>query len=109
MIYLSSKMSGLPDFGDAAFKEEARRLKGEGKKPFIPQVRPGIAWVTCIRDDLFSLMQCSTIHMFGPWYRSHGALIELIAAHRMGLKVEIAQPIFKPLEWILNFRRKQYA
>jgi len=100
--YLSSKMAGLPDYGAAGFKAEAEWVLAHGGHPFTPKARPGTPWMTCVRDDLFCLTQCEAIRMFGPWYRSHGALIELISAHRMGIRIGIDQWFFRPLQWFLN-------
>ncbi len=107
--YISSKMSGIPKFNFPAFDAKAAELRAKGYKIWNPaehNPKRCHTWADFIRDDIQQLnKRCCSIYMFGRWYRSHGALVELLSAHRLGLRIEIEQWWLRPLQWLLNVSR----
>jgi hypothetical protein len=110
--YISSKMSGMPEYNFPAFKIKAKALRSRGYKIWNPadhNPKRCKTWTDFIRDDLSTLnKKCKGIYMFGSWYLSHGALVELIGSHRMGLDIEIEQWWLRPMQWILNATKRSY-
>ena len=105
-LYISSKMTNMPDLARDAFRAKATELRADGSAVWNPhehQPKRCSTWADFIRDDIGVLeRRCDGIYMFGRWYRSQGALVELLSAHRIGLSIVIEQWWLLPLQWILN-------
>ena len=111
-MYLSGKMSGIPEYNFPAFRRKAEELRRLGHKVWNPaehNPKRCHTWADFIRDDISVLnKRCNSIYMFGKWYRSHGALVELLSAHRLGLRIEIEQWWLCWLAWLLNTTRNPF-
>ena len=89
-LYLSGKMSGLPDLGFALFNRAAALLRGIGYDVVNPveiNDDPEAEWLSCIKVDLDHLATCDAIALLPNWQDSFGAKIEHLAAQRLGLAV----------------------
>lgn len=109
MTYLSSKMTGLKDLGVSNFQREAAKLRARGEEVLVPSTEGETSWVDFIVRDLKDLEGCDKIHLFGRWYTSPGALVELLGSIRMDKEIEIAQWYFRPLQWVFNRLRYKNA
>lgn len=94
MIYISSKMSGLPDYNRQGFIEKQAELMLNGFDVWNPAYNepdwPNPTWGDYLADDILALEQnCNAIYMFGKWYRSQGSCVELLTAHRLGYEIHI--------------------
>lgn len=104
-IYISSKMSGLPNYNFEGFRRKELELKyssGGKLDVYNPAMhepdKTSSMWSEYLAMDLVDIeTKCDGIYMFGKWYKSQGACIELLAAHRLGLEIIIEN---KWLQWI---------
>ena len=95
-IYISGAMSGKPDFNFPLFHAEALRLRRIGYDVVNPaelNPDPNTGWHECLRTDLKALLECDTIALLEGWEGSSGAHLELHVAHRVGIRVVLAQSI----------------
>ena len=89
-LYLSGKMSGLPDLGFGLFNRVAAQLRAIGYEVVNPveiNDDPEAEWLSCIKVDLDYLATCDGIALLPNWHDSFGAKIEHLAAQRLGLVV----------------------
>ena len=113
-IYISGKMTGLPDLNHPAFDAAEKRLTAQGHFVINPHrisepfgtaeeisnsfeelydpayfesaVRPSLA--KCIMDaDLAAVRSCDAIYLLRGWETSRGAKKELAEAIKCGLEV----------------------
>ena len=92
-VYLSGPMSGIPGFNYPAFNAEAARLRAEGHwvvNPAEGGLPASAAWSDHMREDLRRLLGCTHIHMLPGYKYSKGAMLELIVAHSLGMKITTA-------------------
>jgi len=83
-LYLSGKMTGLPDHGFPIFNAEAARLRALGYEVINPaETQPSTDWIDCIKLDLESIRECDGIALMGNWVDSYGAIIEVMASERL--------------------------
>ncbi len=106
-IYISSKMSGLPNYNFEGFNRVEETLKKGGLDVWNPAKhepnKKDAMWSEYLADDIIDIeTNCDSILMFGQWYRSVGAVIELLTAHRLGLKIYIEQWWLKFVPKLLN-------
>lgn len=60
-------------------------------------------WSEYLAQDIIDIENnCTGIYMFGPWYRSQGACVELLSAHRLGLDIYIEQRWLKFVPFVLD-------
>ncbi len=104
-VFSSSKMSGMPGHNIIGFNRKRLELK----RRFGWQVWDQFthictsSWSREIGKDLDVLEEnCWAIYMWGKWYCAQGAWVELISAHRMGLKIYIEQWWLRWIKWMLN-------
>lgn len=108
--YISSKMSGLPNYNFDGFKKKKLELLYKEKlygyeRPFEiwnpaehEPNKTNAMWSEYLAQDIIDIEEnCTDIYMFGKWYKSQGAIIEMLTAHRLGLDVIIEN---KWLRWV---------
>lgn len=97
-IYISGKMTGLPDYNWPKFDEVENDLLNQGHIVVNPaNIARGLCvpdhlteeekWQMYIDEDLKHLGRCTTIFMLQGWENSRGANIEYNMALDMGLEV----------------------
>jgi hypothetical protein len=99
-IYLSGKMSGLPEHGFPLFNSEAARLRALGYDVVNPaelKEEPGWNWLDFMIRDLEAMKDVEAIALLDNWWDSDGAHMEHIVAQRMGYKVYMARELKEPL------------
>lgn len=90
IIYLSGKMTGLPEFNYPAFNAAAAQLRAMGHTVLNPAENPVPAcgtWAGYMRLALAQLVQCECIVLLPGWSESKGALIERKLAQVLGMDV----------------------
>ena len=95
-IYISGKMTGLPDFNFPAFHAEATRLRALGHEVINPaELNPDTdaTWHECMRRDLAALLTCDALAMLDGWQDSAGAHLEMHVAHRVGMPILFANEV----------------
>jgi len=107
MRYISSKMSGLPDYNFAGFRRKQEELIFKGHHVFNPADhepdKNDAMWSEFLAQDIINLeIYCNSIHMWGKWYRSQGACVEMLSAHRLGYKIHIEQWWLKWVPSVMN-------
>jgi len=96
-IYISSKMSGIKNFNRDAFDYTQANLESlhpnwKVWNPAQHELKGLRTWAECLADDIISLQEnCDGIYMFGQWYRSQGAIVELLSMHRLKKMIFIEQ------------------
>jgi hypothetical protein len=89
-VYLSGKMTGLPDFNYPAFNEAAAKLRALGLEVCNPAENPAPpcgTWTGYMRMALRQLVDCDCIVLLPGWSDSKGALIERRLAQALGMAV----------------------
>jgi len=95
-VYISGKMTGVPDLNFPLFNAEAARLRALGYDVVNPVELcpdPAATWHDCLKADIKALLDCDSIVMLEGWEDSQGAHLELHIAHRVGIKVRMARDI----------------
>ncbi len=105
--YISSRMSDIKDNNFPAFRRKEYELKYKGLEVWNPANhepdKTDVMWSEYLAQDIIDIeAECNSIYMFGEWYRSQGALIELLTAHRLGLTIIIEQWYLKWIPSVLN-------
>jgi len=103
--YISSMMSKLPNYNFDGFKRKKLELlckyKGTLDVWSPSEHEPNktdAMWSEYLAQDIIDIEEnCTGIYMFGQWYRSQGACVEMLAAHRLGLDIIIEN---KYLRWV---------
>lgn len=89
-VYISGPMSGIADHNFPAFNAAAAELRARGYQVVNPvdiNPDPGLAWETCLRNDLVAMLTCDTVALLPGWQRSRGAQLEQHVAHRVGMEI----------------------
>lgn len=87
-IYLSGKMSGMPEMNYPAFNAEAARLRALGFHVENPaENSEQSSWEDYMKAAIIQMLSCEVVVMLPGWSESRGALIERELALRVGLKV----------------------
>lgn len=95
-VVLVGPMSGLPDYGDAAFEEAAVLLRASGAEVWSPHERGEIpvrrseleAWRHWMRISLARIVTwAEAICVLDGWRESEGARLEVQVAEALGLIV----------------------
>lgn len=97
-IYVSGRMTGLPELNFPAFNAEAARLRALGYEVVNPaELNPSEpCWKACMRKDIAALMDCDWIAMLPNWQMSRGATEEHRLAELVGIQVFTADSIESP-------------
>lgn len=93
-IYLSGRMSGLPDFNYPAFNREAARLRSLGFEVLNPAENPEPpcgTWQGYMRMAVAQLVQCEAVALLPGWQNSRGACIEYWLAWTLGMDIVMAE------------------
>ena len=91
-IYLSGRMTGLPDFGFSKFNYWENYFKSIGYEVHNPaKAFFGITWLpwcVYIIFDILILRYCNITHIFmiEGWEKSTGACIEALVADKYGIQ-----------------------
>lgn len=89
-IYISGKMTGLPNYNFETFNAKELELREEGWdvcNPASHGLVEGAVREDYLRYDGAQLMSCSTIYMLSGWEDSEGAKWEFELAKFLGMKV----------------------
>jgi hypothetical protein len=91
-LYLSGKMSGLPDFGFPLFHQAAARLRSLGYIVVNPAELDEIdarelTWEEYLKRDIRALLDCTHIALLPNWTDSEGAQLEHHVASKLKLGV----------------------
>lgn len=91
-VYLSGKMTGLPDFGFPIFNKHAASLRASGYEVINPaeldaQDAGPMTWEQYLRRDIAHLITCDGIALIPNWTDSRGAKLEKHIAEQLGMRV----------------------
>lgn len=94
-LYLAGKMSGLPDWGFAAFAKAAAELRAQGHDVVSPAELDAFddepigsrPWADYLKRDIPQLLKCDAIALLPNWENSRGARLECHIATELGLDV----------------------
>lgn len=91
-VYLSGKMTGLPDFGFPLFHKHAASLRASGYEVVNPaeldmQDQQEMTWAQYLRRDIGHLVTCDAIALIPNWTDSRGAKLEKTIADALGMRV----------------------
>lgn len=109
-IYISGKMSGLPEENFPAFNEAAAKLRAKGftvvnpaeLKVDVTGLTGRARWQKFLKADLKVLIDCDAIVMLPGWGSSEGALLERYVARKLGLDVAYSVEAAIDL-WVVPF------
>lgn len=91
-VYVSGKMSGLPDLGFPAFNKAAALLRADGYDVVNPAELDAAdaapkQWHEYLRRDIEHLVTCDAIALLPNWNDSKGARLEHHIARELGMRV----------------------
>ncbi len=89
-VYISGRMTGMPEYNYPAFHAAARRLRDLGFDVANPAEAPSPGsntWLDYMRDAIALLVRCDGVAMLAGWQESRGARIEHDLAVSLGLVV----------------------
>ena len=92
-IYISSKMSGLPDYGVNNFDSEEAHLRSIGytniSNPSCIGKKYGYnrSYSFYLKEAIKMLLECDTIYLFGNWEDSNGAQLERSIAKALNMEI----------------------
>lgn len=93
-VYLSGKMTGLPDDGKPLFNKEAARLRALGFDVWSPAEQPDQAsWEAYMKRDMAALVECDIVATLDNWHDSRGARLEVFLARELGIAVVMAKEL----------------
>lgn len=89
-VYVSGRMTGMPELNFPAFHAAAAYLRAQGYRVINPaELDEGdtepMSWAGYMRRDIKALMDCDLIAMLPDWERSKGATIEHDLAVDLGM------------------------
>jgi hypothetical protein len=115
-IYISGPITGRANCNYPEFFRVEKLIEGiDGSRPVNPARHfkgvTTLPWTTYMKKDIAAILSCDGIAMMAEWESSVGAIIELIVALSIGLKVysvwgddivEIEKPIrlLESINWI---------
>lgn len=88
-IYLSGKMTGLPDFNEPAFNKAEALFRGQGYEVFNPICLTGQfeSWGEYMKRDIEELIKCDEVAVLDDWIKSRGAKLEVAIAKVLNMRV----------------------
>lgn len=90
-LFLSGKMTGLPDLGHAAFNEAAAQLRARGfhvESPADNDPPPCGTWQGWMRKSIAQLITCDAVVLLPNWHdNSDGARAEYMLAVNLRLPI----------------------
>lgn len=97
LIYLSGKITGLPDLNKPKFRSAERTIREElsGHGQYVWVVNPhdlphefhDKTWSSYMRECLKALCVCNRIYVLDDWKQSRGAALELLVGLVLGIPV----------------------
>ncbi len=88
VVYISGKMSGLPDLGRSTFNYAEQMLRAGGFIVLNPAYLPeGMAYPQYMAIAIAMLQQANMVVMLPGWETSRGALAEKAYAESIGLPI----------------------
>lgn len=90
IIYLSGKMTGMPDFNYPVFNAAADKLRSLGHTVLNPADNPAPGcgtWQGYMRLAVAQLVQCECIVLLPGWAESKGAMVEYELARVLDMDV----------------------
>ncbi len=99
-LYLSSKMTGLPDLGYPLFNAAEKALRQLGCEVSNPAQYPPLpsdTWNSCLKRDLVDMLQCDGVAVFGDYLSSPGSQLEVRTALAVGM------PVRTLTDWMNDF------
>ncbi len=101
VIYLSGKMSNLPDHGFGLFEKATKDLRDKGFKVVSPHELDGgdvsQTWTYYLKRDLKAMLDCSAVVVLDNWTDSKGAKLEVSTAQQLELPI-YTYPSLEPLK-----------
>lgn len=90
-VYISGKISNVPDGNKAKFKAAQTLIEAKGYEAINPHnlnhENHGKTWEEYMAVDLAALETCNAIYLLDDWHDSEGAKVELRRAFEMNLLV----------------------
>ena len=89
-VYIAGPMTGLPDYNYPAFFEAEGKIADTGADVFNPArhgIDPQKTHEEYMREALLDLCCCDAMVLLPGWENSQGALVEIVAAKAMGVKI----------------------
>ena len=94
IVYISGKMTGLPDYNRPAFNAMAAQLRAEGFEVINPAELPepagGDHWHLWMRQAVAAMMRADALLMLDGWLESRGACAEVQIAALVGIDVAMS-------------------
>lgn len=93
-IYISGKISGLPNYAEkfAAAEAELTEKGYDVVNPLNNGIAPGEPWHVQMKADIRLLLNCDAIFMLDNWEKSTGAALEHEIAFWLGLSITYQRP-----------------
>jgi len=100
-IYLSGKMSSLPDLNKPKFEKYEALLVAKGHEVINPHKinfpdTMELTWENYMKEDLKHMLNCDMVAALDDWKESKGALVEIQLARDLNIpvvNVDTFQPI----------------
>ncbi len=100
-IYLSGKMTGLPDYGFGAFREATAVLREQGHEVFSPHETDGgdvsKSWEYYMKIDIAEVTRSDAVVVLPGWETSKGVKEETRIARLLKIPV-LSYPDLNPIE-----------
>ena len=91
LVYISGKITGIEHKAPQIFKNAEIELQFHGYKTINPlklNHNHDKTWKSYMKVCIKSLTDCDTIYMLKNWYKSKGAIVELLIAKILGLTIK---------------------
>lgn len=115
-IYISGKISGLPNYAEkfAAAEAELTEQGYDVINPLNNGVASGEPWHVQMKADIRLLLNCDAIFMLDNWEKSIGAVLEHDLAFYLGLSITYQRPpkhrdIKEAIQTAMNVTFKEIA
>lgn len=89
-VYISGPITGMKNLNRDSFEKAEELLKGT---PGVYPVNPSNidskdkSWKGYMKADITELIKCDYIAMLPGWWHSKGAIVELLIAKILGIKI----------------------
>lgn len=109
VLFLSGKMTGLPDYGTAAFNHWERFFRAQGKLVMNPACLPkDLPPESYMPITLAMLDQCDEVFMLPGWADSPGAMIERNYAIKCGKDITYIADYAEPYDaWLRKIKKNE--
>ena len=89
-VYISGRMTGLPEWGFPAFNAAAAALRLLGFEVFNPAdngVDPAKPWEEYLKYDLIKVIESNRVYVLTGWEESRGARLEVYVARALKIPI----------------------